>query len=195
MNLNQFIGRSQLAARKSACRGEEGQYFRDMIEGLKKQIATMPKTYETEDMGDDAPVTLHYFYGGSDWYIVERDAGCNDDPEQGIQRQAFGFACLNGDTLNAEWGYIAIDELIRYGVELDLYYKPQTKRDIKAKYRKSTAPEVDEDEYVDVPQEEIDEWLADGTCPAAGCDDGCYVELDGHCPHGKPSVVLSMGLV
>ncbi len=193
MNLNQFIGKSQLSEMNSACRGEEGQYFRDMIAKLKKQIATMPKTYETEDLGDDAPVTLHYFYGGSDWYIVERDAGIPDDEEPGIQRQAFGFACLNGDYLNAEWGYIAIDELIRHGVELDLYYKPQTKRDIKAKYGEQTAES--DDDYVDVPQEEIEGWLADGTCPAVGCDDGCYVELDGHCPHGKPSVVLSMGLI
>ena len=133
MELNQFIGKNQLACMLDACKGEEGQYFRDMIDTLKKTLATMPKTYETDGMGDDAPVTLHYFYGGSDWYIVERDAGSPDDEDQGIQRQAFGFACLNGDTQNAEMGYIAINELIRRGVELDLYYTPESINAIKSR--------------------------------------------------------------
>lgn len=134
MNLNQYIGKSQLACMKDACKGEEGQYFRDMLTDLKTRIATMPKTYETDGMGNQAPATLHYFLGGSDWYIVERDAGSPDDEEQGIQRQAFGFACLNEDTQNAEMGYIAIDELIQHGVELDLYYKPEKIGDIKARF-------------------------------------------------------------
>ena len=72
---------------------------------------------------------LHYFNGGSDWYIIERDI-------DGDQIQCFGFACLNGDKQNAEFGYINIAELIKYGVELDLYYKPQTVEDIKRKYGK-----------------------------------------------------------
>ncbi len=59
MNLNQFIGKNQLTCMKDDCKGEEGQYFREMIETLKKTIATMPKTYETEGKGDEAPVTLH----------------------------------------------------------------------------------------------------------------------------------------
>jgi hypothetical protein len=188
MNLKHFVGKNQLACMRECCRGEEGQYFRDMIENLKKQIATMPATYETEDLGDDAPVTLHYFHGGSDWYIVERDAGCDDDEEKGIQRQAFGFACLNGDYQNAEWGYIAIDELIGCGVELDLYYKPESKGDVKLRYEK-------QGDLKQPPHDNLEQWMEDGTCPADGCDEGCYVELDGICPHGKPSVVMSMGLI
>lgn len=136
MNLNQFIGENQLACMRDACRGEEGQYFRDMITNLKKTIAGMPKTYETDDMLTiDKVATLHYFKGGSDWYIIEKDAGSPDDPEQGIQRHAYGFACLNGDTDNAEFGYIAIDELIHYGVELDLYYTPERITAITERFR------------------------------------------------------------
>jgi len=127
MNLNQFIGRSQLSAMRSACRGEEGEYFRTMIENLKKTIAAMPKPYETDGQGDEAFATLHYFKGGSDWWIIERD-------QEGDQYQAFGFACLNGDYLNAEMGYISIEELIQYGVELDLYYTPEKIGDIRARH-------------------------------------------------------------
>jgi len=131
MKMNQFIGKSQLAAIGSACRGEEGQYFRDMMAKLQIHIATMPKSYETDGQGDEAIAKLHYFNGGSDWYITEKDAGSPDDEDQGVQEQAFGFACLNGDTENAELGYISIEELIKHGVELDLYYTPKIIRDIK----------------------------------------------------------------
>uniref|UniRef100_A0A6H1ZYP5 DUF2958 domain-containing protein n=1 Tax=viral metagenome TaxID=1070528 RepID=A0A6H1ZYP5_9ZZZZ len=137
MNLNQFIGRSQLLAIRSACKGEEGEYFRQMIGRLKNQISTMPKTYDSSEMGDEAPVTLHYFSRGSDWYIIEKDAGSPDDEIQGIQSQAFGFACLNGDTNNAEFGYISIQELIENGVELDLYYAPETVGSIKNRFKKA----------------------------------------------------------
>ncbi len=137
MNLNNFIGHNQLSVMKRNCRGEEGQYFRDMIKTLKKTIATMPKTYETDGQGDEAIATLHYFNSSSDWYIVERDAGSPDDEVQGVQAQAHGFAVLNGDYECAESGYISIQELIENGVELDLYYKPQTIAQIKAVYEKA----------------------------------------------------------
>ncbi|MCX5832000.1 MAG: hypothetical protein NT140_08955 [Deltaproteobacteria bacterium] len=124
--LENFIGKSQMAAILSYCKGEEGEFYRAMLEKLENQIATMPKTYETDGQGEAAFATLHYFYGGSDWWIVEKDEGSPDDTLQGQQLQAFGFACLNGDKENAELGYINIEELISNGVELDLYYTPQT---------------------------------------------------------------------
>lgn len=133
MDLNQFIGKSQLSAMREACRGEEGAFFRAMMKELETKIKTMPKTYETDGQGDVALATLHYFMGGTDWWIIERDVGSPGDLEQGIQAQAFGFTCLNGDTENAELGYISIQELIENGVELDLYYKPEKIGDIKAR--------------------------------------------------------------
>ena len=129
MNLNQFIGKSQIAVLEEAIKGEEGLHFSQMLLTLYNNILSIPKPYETEDQGDAALVRLHYFKGGSDWYIIERDI-------DGEQIQCFGFACLNGDKQNAEFGYINIAELIKYGVELDLYYKPQTVEDIKRKYGK-----------------------------------------------------------
>jgi hypothetical protein len=129
MELNQFIGKSQIAVLEEAIKGEEGLHFSQMLLTLYNNILSIPKPYETEDQGDAASVRLHYFKGGSDWYIIERDI-------DGEQIQCFGFACLNGDKQNAEFGYINIAELIKYGVELDLYYKPQTVEDIKRKYGK-----------------------------------------------------------
>jgi len=77
----------------------------------------MPRPYATDGTPtDDKIVHLHYFSGGSDWYIVERDS--SDE-----QLQAFGLACLQGEY--PEWGYISIQELIENGVELDLYFTPR----------------------------------------------------------------------
>ena len=96
-----------------------------MMVDLEKTINEMPKSYETDGQGGEAKVVLHYFKDGSDWWIIEKDL----EPEQ---HQAFGFACLNGDVECAELGYISIAELIKYGVELDLYWTPKTLKEIKA---------------------------------------------------------------
>lgn len=131
--LEQFISKSQLSCLREACRGEEGKYFNNMILKLKSHIVSMPRTYETDGQGDDVVVMLHYFTGCSDWWITERDMVLND------QVQSFGYVCLNGDTQNAELGYVNITELIKYGVELDLYFKPTTLREVKAKLNKKAA--------------------------------------------------------
>ena len=121
-----FIGVSQLCALQSSLNGEEGQYFLSLLKELEDKILHMPKPYETTEQGMDAIVSLHYFQGGSDWYIVEKDSS-----EE--QLQAFGYACLNGDKINAEMGYINIEELIKYNVELDLYWQPTALRNVMQK--------------------------------------------------------------
>lgn len=50
------------------------------------------------------------------------------------------------------------------------------------------------DPTTDMPDlEAIEEWMWED----AGCEatDGCWVEVDGRCPHGHPSWLLRMGLV
>ena len=133
LQINQFIGKSQLAAiiyYKN--HGEEKDFYKNLLIDLTKHINTMPKTYETGEQGDAALIQLHYFNGGSDWWILERDI-------EDEQLQAFGFACLNGDTHCAELGYISIQELITHNVELDLYYHPQTLGQVKDKLYKRAA--------------------------------------------------------
>ena len=132
-----FIGTSQLCALQSSLTGEERQYFLSLLNELKDKILKMPKPYETTEQGMDAPVSLHYFQGGSDWYIVEKDSS-----EE--QLQAFGYACLNGDKINAEMGYINIEELIKCDVELDLYWTPTALRNVM--HKKYVTPEETYDE-------------------------------------------------
>ncbi len=83
-------------------------------EPTKTRLESIPALYTTEDISlQDKLIHLHFFIGGCDWFITEFDG---DD-------LFWGFAILNGDLQNAEWGYISFSELKRvrvsYGVEID----------------------------------------------------------------------------
>jgi len=66
------------------------------------ELAKVPRLYETENVpAKDKIIWMHFFLGNSDWFIAEFDG---DDT-------FFGFACLNGWTDLAEWGYISYKEL------------------------------------------------------------------------------------
>jgi len=119
--LTKFMSRSQIAAVAEAARGEEREHFIDMALELAEHLRTMHKTYEQDGKGDNAIVGLHYFRGGMDWFITERDM--EDD-----QYQAFGLADLG---FGGELGYICIQELIDNDVELDLYWTPKTLGEVK----------------------------------------------------------------
>lgn len=120
-----FLPKSQYSALRSAMNGEEKEAFFDKVISTAEIIATMPVTYEQDGLGDAAIVNLHYFTGNSDWYITEKDKS-----GRGTE-QAFGYAILNGDTDNAELGYISINELTSIGAELDLYWDSKTLGQIK----------------------------------------------------------------
>ena len=66
-------------------------------------LAAIPPLYATENMDlADKVCHLHYFCGASDWYVMEVDAD---------SLEGFGWTRLNGDTANAELGYINLPEL------------------------------------------------------------------------------------
>lgn len=78
-----------------------------------QRLAKIPKLYETEEIEPrDKKIHLHFFIGGSDWYVAEFDG-----------RDLFwGFAILNGDYQMAEWGYFSFNELKAInlgGIEID----------------------------------------------------------------------------
>lgn len=114
--LRPFIGNAQLSCLGDMCRGPERQFGIDKIVELGEIVSGMPKTYEQDGKGDGAVIYLHYFLGGCDWFITEKD-------ELPDQRQAFGLADLG---FGPELGYISIVELLENGAELDFYYRPRT---------------------------------------------------------------------
>lgn len=129
--LRHFISKQQLAVMLGCLDGEEWQFFSDKFTEYFNRIETMPASYEQDGKGDEAIAYLHYFKGACDWYILEKDKGCEDDaPEdKGVQFQAFGWANL-GDDQNAELGYIPIQELIECNVDFDLHFTPKKLGDI-----------------------------------------------------------------
>ena len=108
----------QFAVITDAMMGEEGDAFIEIIDRVHATWQAMPKTYETDAQGCAALARLHYFTGGCDWWIVEKDA----DPDHAGQVQAFGVADLG---MGPEAGYISIPELLENGAELDLYFTPK----------------------------------------------------------------------
>ncbi|MBD3204119.1 DUF2958 domain-containing protein [Candidatus Woesearchaeota archaeon] len=94
----------------------------------QKELKNIPKLYETDNIKlRDKIIHLHFFIGGCDWYIAEYDQERN---------LFFGFTILNGDTNNAEWGYISFEELkkIKVGfveIDRDIHWKPKPASEIK----------------------------------------------------------------
>ncbi len=66
------------------------------------RLGRIPGLYETEEIPlKDKVIHLHFFIGGCDWFAAEFDG---DD-------LFFGYAILNNDQQNAEWGYFSFSEL------------------------------------------------------------------------------------
>jgi len=130
-DINRFIPKKQKAALIPLLKddSEEHEFFREMIFELSERIRKMPHTYQTDGQGDKAIAYLHYFIGGSDFYITEKDMGKE-------QLQAYGLSVLNGDWQMSEMGYISIEEIkdITKGIlfcDLDLYWTPKSIAEIK----------------------------------------------------------------
>ena len=80
----------------------------------KDRLSKIPRLYQTEETPlAEKLIHLHFFLGGCDWYIAEYDG----------EDLFWGFAILNADYANAEWGYISFQELqdirTRQGFEID----------------------------------------------------------------------------
>ena len=114
-SLKGFMCSSQLQVMGAACYGEEKQFFFDKLVEMSELIKDMPQSYEQENKGDNAIAYLHYFKGGYDGYITEKDI-------EDKQLQAYGMATV-GEGF-PDFGYISIVELLSYQVELDLHFKP-----------------------------------------------------------------------
>jgi hypothetical protein len=66
------------------------------------RLSRIPRLYETEHTPlQEKLIYLHFFIGSCDWYVAEYDG----------EDIIWGFAILNDDFQNAEWGYISLSEL------------------------------------------------------------------------------------
>lgn len=109
--LQRLIPKSQLAVMR------DSEEFDEAVKSMNSLVEKLPYLGKT-DMKRIHPVFLHYFVGGSDWYITEWDR----------KDLFFGYAILNGDYEMSEWGYISRDEILSLEfpqkflmVNLDLY--------------------------------------------------------------------------
>lgn len=135
--LKNFMPAGERATLANSLRGEERVSIAKTILATLEVIKTMPKSYEQDGKGDDAVVYLHYFRGSVDAWITEKDDSITeelpgDQPcENYEQIQAFGKVNLYGTGIvDAEFGYVSIQELIDNGVELDLYWTPKTIKEL-----------------------------------------------------------------
>jgi hypothetical protein len=125
-----FLSRAQFATLQALCNGSEGPYFDGRIRALACQLLAMPKTGEQDGEGVDPVVYLHYFLGGMDWYIVEKD-------EIGGVEQTHGFVVQRCDHHGGDLGYVSIAEIVACGVELDLHFEPCPLSQILAKMERA----------------------------------------------------------
>lgn len=129
MNLkpNQYIPAGQLLVINECLQGEEADYFREKLAELSALVASMPKTYDQDGLGENAVAHLHYFGGRCDIYITELDKGAPDDTPEDALTQCFGQVDLG---YGAELGYISLPEIMGTPLELDLHFTPKTLREI-----------------------------------------------------------------
>ena len=122
--LKKYISNTQVEVLNyNSTSGEEKKYFINLIDEMEVKIKAVPELYETDGQGDDAVIALHYFLGGSDWYVTELDTE---------ERIAFGYVILNEDTEISELGYISLNELLGIqDVELDLHWEEITIGEMK----------------------------------------------------------------
>lgn len=112
--LKKYIPPMELQTIISYLDDETGPHFRKLLKKTEEKIKAVPSLYSGEEQGLKARVHLHYYVGGTDFYVSEMDQ------ETG---ETFGFACINGDRENAELGYNNISEIISIPwIELDLYF-------------------------------------------------------------------------
>lgn len=129
-----FLPKGQASFLLEAIGRGEGQFFKDKMRKLNDVVESMPGVYGQDGLGDQAIIYLHYFGGGCDWYVTEKDVENPGDDQLVIaaeQHQAFGFVNFN-DPQNAEFGYIQISALREHPlIELDFHWEPKTVAEVK----------------------------------------------------------------
>jgi hypothetical protein len=97
--------------------------FESEVKRMNEIVAKIPGLGETDRLKRH-PLSLHYFVGANDWYIAEWDKD---------EDLFFGYAILNHDLHNSEWGYISRAEILAlefpekcFMINLDLHNSSET---------------------------------------------------------------------
>ncbi|MFK5950604.1 MAG: hypothetical protein QM500_17770 [Methylococcales bacterium] len=122
--LEGFMNPSQLGAIKQNFTGSEQQFFFDKAVELADRIKNMPVTYDQASKGDKAIAYLHYFQGGVDHYIYEKDS---EDEQLQASAATHGFVF--------ELGYLSLVDELKKGFELDMHFSPTSIGDLRAEYQ------------------------------------------------------------
>lgn len=104
----------------------------DIVKRLETEINNIPKLYACDkaynkyinenkhnrlSVNDFTKVAAHFFYGNSDWYILEWDK----------EDTMFGYVILNGDVEMSELGYISLSEIRDTNrIEMDFFWDTNT---------------------------------------------------------------------
>ncbi len=105
------------------------------------ELVKIPAFYSSEETPlKEKMIYMHFFIGGCDWYA------CEYSPDE---KCFFGFAILNNDLQNAEWGYFSLEELSSLKVSFlevdrDLHWNPCKAIEIE-KIREAQGWEVSDD--------------------------------------------------
>jgi hypothetical protein len=95
----------------------------------REELDLIPRLYQTEDIPlKDKLIYLHFFIGSCDWFIAEYDG----------EDLFWGYAILNEDHLNAEWGYMSFTEL----KEVRVHGWLEIDRDMNWKVRRASEIEL-----------------------------------------------------
>lgn len=126
-SLRHFVSAHQRYALFQLLTGQEWEDYADLLLKMEQTVNTMPVTYEQDDKGMDSIAYLHYFFGGVDIFITEKDVSAPES--DGLHHQAFGWSSLNGDKTDGDLGYISLPEILTMPIELDLHWTPKTLRE------------------------------------------------------------------
>lgn len=134
-SLTHFIPPAQWKFTKTLIHGgEERDCYIAHVLRLAALVEAMPKTYATQNESDPY-VWLHYFGGGYDSWIIEKDKGDKDDPAPGVQHQAFGYVRWEHMPECAEVGYVSLPEAFQHMpfLNLDYHFTPCRLSELKAR--------------------------------------------------------------
>lgn len=90
---------------------------KSQVQNIYDTLNTIPDLYEYDGL-PIKKVGLKLFNHNRTYYIIESDKGFKD----GESTTCFGYCVDECDKSNSEWGYVILEELLKFNFEKDLYF-------------------------------------------------------------------------